>query len=164
MVYRNLWRFAEYRFCFFGVCFWVFIPLLNVSLVWKRHHYWWRAQDFAYTRHSWPLSNEGSLACHTFCDTGHRFIMVICADCDTPSVAERLAVELPVTTCDNDIGLGFEHPTFRMQSECFNQLRHRRGPIIGTIRQWVLEWKSYLHVQWPYCDNIRTYWLLMKTY
>ena len=25
----------------------------------------------------WPLSSEGSLACHTYCDTGHPFIMVI---------------------------------------------------------------------------------------
>ena len=30
--------------------------------------------------HSWPLSSEASLACHTFCDTGHPFIMVISKD------------------------------------------------------------------------------------
>ena len=23
-----------------------------------------------YARHSWPLSSKGSLACHTYCDTG----------------------------------------------------------------------------------------------
>ena len=28
-------------------------------------------------RHSWPLSSEGSLACHTYCVTGYPFIMVI---------------------------------------------------------------------------------------
>ena len=27
--------------------------------------------------HSWPLSSNGSLACHTYCDTGQSFIMVI---------------------------------------------------------------------------------------
>ena len=27
--------------------------------------------------HSWPLSTEGSLACHTYCDTGYPFIMAI---------------------------------------------------------------------------------------
>ena len=32
------------------------------------------------TRHSWPLSSEGSLACHTYCDTGRLFIMVISED------------------------------------------------------------------------------------
>ena len=29
---------------------------------------------------SWPLTSEGSLACHTYCDTGHPFIMVITED------------------------------------------------------------------------------------
>ena len=33
-----------------------------------------------YARHSWPLSSEGSLTCHTFCDTGLPFIMVISKD------------------------------------------------------------------------------------
>ena len=27
-----------------------------------------------YAWHSWPLSNEGSLVCHTYCDTGHPFM------------------------------------------------------------------------------------------
>ena len=31
-------------------------------------------------RRSWPLSSEGSLACHTYCDTWHPFIMVISED------------------------------------------------------------------------------------
>ena len=30
-----------------------------------------------YARHSWPLSNESSLACHTYCNTGYPFLMVI---------------------------------------------------------------------------------------
>ena len=34
----------------------------------------------AYTQHSWPLGSEGALACHTYCDTGHPFIMVIYED------------------------------------------------------------------------------------
>ena len=35
-----------------------------------------------YTRHLWLLGSEGSLACHTYCDTGHPFIyhMVISQD------------------------------------------------------------------------------------
>ena len=37
-------------------------------------------QILAYARHSWPLSIDGSLACHTYCDTGHMFIMVISED------------------------------------------------------------------------------------
>ena len=33
-----------------------------------------RLQILTYARHSWPLSSEGSLACHTYCDTGRSFI------------------------------------------------------------------------------------------
>jgi hypothetical protein len=42
---------------------------------------WWLSplpvtglQILAYTRHSGPLSREGSLSCHTYCDMGPRFI------------------------------------------------------------------------------------------
>ena len=37
-------------------------------------------QIFTYAQHWWPLSSEGSLACHTYCDTGQPFIMVISED------------------------------------------------------------------------------------
>ena len=37
-------------------------------------------QILTYARHSWPLRSEGSLACHTYCDTGHPFIMFIFED------------------------------------------------------------------------------------
>ena len=37
-------------------------------------------QNFTYAPHSWPLSSEGSLACHTFCDTRHPLMMVISGD------------------------------------------------------------------------------------
>ena len=37
-------------------------------------------QILTYARHSWPLSSEGSLTCHTYCDTGLPFIMVISED------------------------------------------------------------------------------------
>ena len=32
-------------------------------------------QILTYARHSWPLSSEGSLACHTYCEMGHPFVM-----------------------------------------------------------------------------------------
>ena len=37
-------------------------------------------QILTYAQHLWPFSNEGSLACHTYYDTGHPFIMVISED------------------------------------------------------------------------------------
>ena len=37
-------------------------------------------QILTYARHLWLLSGEGSLVCHTYCDTGHPFIKVIHED------------------------------------------------------------------------------------
>ena len=37
-------------------------------------------QILTFARHSWPLSSEGSLACNTYFDTEHPFIMVISED------------------------------------------------------------------------------------
>ena len=45
---------------------------VNISIIWRRHHYLWR--------YSLGLNSGGSLACHTFCDTGHPFKMVISED------------------------------------------------------------------------------------
>ena len=79
-------------------------------------------------RQSWPLSNEGSLACHTYCDAGHAFIIVISEDRDTDIYCLAFGSGA-VTICFNDLGLsrlGFEHPTFRLRGERSNRLRHLR--------------------------------------
>ena len=34
-----------------------------------------RLQIVTYAWHLWSLSSKGSLACHTYCDTGHPFMM-----------------------------------------------------------------------------------------
>ena len=39
-----------------------------------------RLQILPFTRHSWLLSSGGSLACHTYCDMGHPFILVFSED------------------------------------------------------------------------------------
>ena len=62
------------------VCLEFSVPLENFSLIWRRHHCRWRLQILTYARHSWPMSSEGSLTCHTHCDTGLSFIMVISED------------------------------------------------------------------------------------
>ena len=53
------------------------------------------------------------------------------------SIAERLAVELLITTCLNNLDLSrlrFEHPTFGF-SERSNPLRHRRGVFDTFVKQ-----------------------------
>ena len=72
-------NFMEFLFVFL---FGVYRPtqeLENFSLIWRLHHYK-GLQILTYAWHSWPLSSEGSLACHTFYDTGHPFIMAISED------------------------------------------------------------------------------------
>ena len=44
--------------------------------IWRRHIAGEGQQILTYARHSWPLRSEGSFASHTYCDTGHPFIMV----------------------------------------------------------------------------------------
>ena len=80
-----------------------------------------RLQILTYARHSWPLSIEGSLACHNYCDTEHPFIMVISKD---PWHSHLLpsVCSWAVTTCFYDLDLswlGFEHQAFRLsQPHC----------------------------------------------
>ena len=44
-------------------------------------------RNLTYARHSWSLSSEDSLECHSYSDMGHPFIMVILKIRD---IAERL--------------------------------------------------------------------------
>ena len=66
-------------------------------------------QILTYARHSWPLSSERSLACHTYCDREHLFIMVISVTL-TP-IAERLAVELPLPVFTTKVSRGLDSNT-----------------------------------------------------
>ena len=71
------------------VCLWVFVPLENFELIWRRH----QLQILTYTRHSWPLHSKGSLAYHIFFETGHT--RVYNGNLRGPTLkAERFAVEL----------------------------------------------------------------------
>ena len=84
---------------------------------------------FARHLHLGPLSSEGSLACYTYCDTGHPFIWSFSMTRDTHIYWRAFG-----TTCLNDLGLsrlGFEQPTFRLHGELSSWLRHRRGNNLG---------------------------------
>ena len=71
--------------CLF-VCLFI-IPLEKFSLIWRQS-----LPVKTYTQHLWSVSSEGSFACHTFCNSGHLYIMVISED----SLA--VAVLLPAST------------------------------------------------------------------
>ena len=75
---------------------------------------------YMYVRH---LSSEGSLTCHTYCDSRHPFIWSSMRACDTHLLL-RASGKRAVTACFNHwclSRLGFEHPsTFRLRGERFN--------------------------------------------
>ena len=70
-----------------------FVPLENFSLIWRRHRC-----RCSYAQHLWLLSSEGSLASHTYCDTGHPSTR------DTHTYCLALSSG-SVTTCFYDLGL-----------------------------------------------------------
>ena len=54
-------------------------------------------QILTYTRHLWPLSSEGSLTCHIYCDTGHRFLLSQSEGQETkPGAGEARAHDLTI--------------------------------------------------------------------
>ena len=78
-----------------------------------------RLQFFAYTRYSWPLSSESSLECHTYCDMGNPFMMVISKDPWHSHCCGAFSNGV-LTTFFNDLRLSrliFEHPTFPIRGE-----------------------------------------------
>ena len=61
-----------------------------------------RLQILTYSWHSWPLSSEGSLAYHTYCNIGQQFIMVISNDTGICCLKLNCGA---VATCFNDLVL-----------------------------------------------------------
>jgi hypothetical protein len=54
-----------------------YVPLKNISLIWRRHHYRWRTAKFRPILGAQGLwAGGGSLSCHTCCDTGPRVFSV----------------------------------------------------------------------------------------
>ena len=76
----------------------VCLGVSNISLKLRRHLYNEGLQILTYAQHKWTFSS--SLTCHTYCYTGHPFIMVISENSRHRLIAERLAVELslPILT------------------------------------------------------------------
>ena len=88
-------------------------------------------QILIYSRHSWQLSSEGSSTCHSYCDTGLPFIMVI-------SENPWQSILLPSVwqwSCDylilllRSVGTGDRTQISRMRDERL-PLRHRGGEYI----------------------------------
>ena len=82
-----------------------------------------------FAQHLWPFrfSSDGSIACYTYCDTGHTSKWSSPKTHDTHTYC-RVFCGGAVTTCFNTLGLSrleFGHPTFRLRGEHSNLLCHR---------------------------------------
>ena len=113
-------------FFFFFVCLALNVPLENLSLIRRHLHYGRKGLQILILLywHSWPLSSEGSWACHTYC-----LLWWSPKTCDTHTSSGAFSSGA-ITTCFSDLGLsrlGFEHPAFRMRDERPNRLCHCSG-------------------------------------
>ena len=96
------------------------------------HHCRWRATNFDVCSVSWSLSSEGSLTCHTYCDAGLPFIMIISEDpWRSHKFAERLAV-LTTQVC-RDRGSNPDLPHARRTS---TPPRRQRKKLNNRIWYW----------------------------
>ena len=92
--------------------------------------------SLTYARHSWPLSSGGSLACHTYCDTGHPFTMVIPEDQGhshlLPSVYQRSGWNSntqPFAREAKERSCGFKYVVFNGCSNRFSFCFEKNGKI-----------------------------------
>ena len=75
-IFRNVFLHSiSFSFIYLGINI-----LKTISLLCRRHHIQIRASFITNARHSLPLNIKGSLACHTYFDTRHPFIIVISED------------------------------------------------------------------------------------
>ena len=110
------------------VCLGVFVPLENFLLTKTSS-----SLVKAYARHSWTLSSEGSLTCHTCCYTEHPFIMVIFED----PLAERLAVALSLPFLRlRSVAAGIRTP---------NALNHCTNAAVALL----CKWNQSHQEEWP---------------
>ena len=86
-------------------------------------------QILTFARLFWPLSSEGSSACHTYCDTGHPFIMVISEDPWHSHVMPRVCQWSYHYLFYRiwSVAAGIRTLNLPLAGERYKSLRHRRG-------------------------------------
>ena len=99
----------------------IFVPLEIFSLIWS---YRWRAAKFDLYSELMDINQWRFWACHTYCDTGHRFIFS--SPRDTHNSYQALSIGAVITCFTTCIFRGWDskNPTSRMRVHRFNRLRH----------------------------------------
>ena len=114
-------------------CLEFFVPLENFSLIWRRHHDWWRAANFNLCSALMVIEQSGFVSMPHLMWHGASVYMVISVHPWHSHLYCREFGSGAATTCFYDWGLSrmeFEHPTFRLRGEGSNPLRHRFGLIM----------------------------------
>ena len=134
---------------------------------------------FTYARHSWPLSSEGSLTCHTHCDTGIPFIKEISEDPWhshlLPSVCQWSSHNLFLRL--RSVATRNQTPILRMRGERSTStpprrsiIMVRRDTLIATLtptlswhKKWVLIWYAKLwHATSKVEIDLDTFWYAVR--
>ena len=109
-----------------------FVPLENVSLIWRRHRCWWRSANFYLCSTLISIKQSGFLACHTHSDTGHMFIMVISQDMKHSyllSSVEQWSCHYLFPTYIRSVAAGIRGK----RGACSNRLRDRPAKCITEL-------------------------------
>ena len=142
--------------CLF-ICLGFCVPLENFSLIWRRHHYWWRTANFdlcMVMRLQW--SSPRTRDTHTYCWAFSS---------GSVTIYSYLFLRLIVS-----VAVGIRNPYLQLAGERSNRLRHRGGAWgtedllkPGTLpeRVLILKTKFYLTV----CNNrFRHRYLLFRPF
>ena len=126
------------------VCLGFIVPHEDFSVIWRRHHYRWRAANFdlcleLMAIEQWGFFSVPHLLWHgAFVYNGHLRGPVTHTFC-------RVFGSGAVTTSFYDLGLsrlGFEHPTFHLQGQRTHPLRQRHGQVLvdKKLNNLFLDW------------------------
>ena len=104
-----------------------FVPLRNFSLIWRLHHYRWRAVKFVLCSALMAIEQWGFfLAYHTYCHRASDYNGYLRRPVTLTRIVELLAVELSLPVF-YDLGLsrlGFGHRNLPLAGRTSNPLRH----------------------------------------
>ena len=113
--------------CLFVWLFWFFVLLQNFSLIWRRHHDWWRAANSGLWSAPMAIEQRGFFNVLLLLWHGHPFITVISEDPWHTHLLPRVwhrSCHYLFYMYDLGLSLGFEHSTIRLRGERSNPLSY----------------------------------------
>ena len=114
-------QYSHSSYCSLDSAYQILRACFVFSSHWRIFHLYWETQTsplpvkgckFQPTFMLRILSSEGSLTCHTYCDSRHPFIWSSMRTCDTHTYCwERVAIELSLPVLTTDVFRGWDSNT-----------------------------------------------------